>query len=86
MKSISNFVRGTVKASLQTVLRFIGLFSVAMVMSACSSTPCQEVADDPESSQAVLAKDLAIPPNLLNPAVENKLFNDAVKPTEEKQP
>lgn len=84
MKTLWQLTQQGLKLNAQSGIRLIGMMIVAIGLSACSSTPCQE--DDPESSQGVLAKDLAIPPNLLNPAIENKPFNEAVKPSEKKQP
>lgn len=86
MKYLLQFSPRSLIDNVQNVLRVMGVMFVAVGLSACSSTPGREAESDPESAQAVLAKDLAIPPNLLNPAVENKPFNNAVKPPVEKQP
>ena len=86
MKSLLQFFPLLLIDNVQNVLRLMGVMFVAVGLTACSSTPSQEAADDPESAQAVLAKDLAIPPNLLDPAIKNKRFDDAVKAPVEKQP
>lgn len=64
----------------KTGVRLMSTLVLAVTLAGCSMTPCQEADADPEADQQRVAKDLAIPPDLLNPAIDNKPFNEAIKP------
>lgn len=80
MSSISTLLPMKRFLNYQTVIRMVPAMLLVMVSSGCSMMSCQQGETDPEADQQVVAKELAIPPNLIDPAMDNKPFNEAIKP------